>query len=150
MKTRFLSLFTLFIFSGWVQAAKSPIYSHWYKGAIKGADVVAFYDIEPGAQAVQGSDKYTYEWRGLTWKFSSTENRERFKQSPESFVPQYGGYCAFSIAKNFVIAPRVNNWKIVDGKLYLNNNKNSFEIWQVKQDKMIKAADANWPAVLGK
>ena len=131
-----------------VMAGKDLIYSHWSKGAIKGVDVVAYFDLKPGEKAVKGSKDFTYEYKGATWRFASQENLDKFKADPEAYVPQYGGYCAFSVAKDFVISPRPNNWKIVEGKLYLNNNKNSFELWQEKQGEMIQSADGNWPTVL--
>lgn len=150
MRSRFLVGLVFFFVSSFAFAGKSPFYNHWYKGALKGVDVVAYYDIEAGSKAVRGSDEFTYEYKGATWKFSTPENRDRFKAAPETFIPAYGGYCAFSVAKNFVVSPRVDSWKKVDGKIYLNNNKNSFKLWQENQSDMITNADANWPAVLSK
>ena len=131
-------------------AADPEIYSHKTRGAIKGADVVAYYSLPAGAKAVKGLDKFTYEWKGATWKFSSEENRQKFIEQPDVYVPQYGGYCAFAVAHGFTTSPRPNSWKIVDGKLYLNNNKRSFKKWVEDQDNKIELADKNWPEVLTK
>lgn len=131
-------------------AGKDAIYSHWSKGAVKGVDVVAYFDLNPGDKAVKGSKEFTYEHKGAIWRFSNQKNLDKFKANPQAFEPQYGGYCAFAVAKNFAVAPRPDNWKIVDGKLYLNNNKNSFDLWLQNQSEMIQSANGNWPAVLEK
>ena len=143
-------IFFTFVFalSQVVFADDPEIYTHRSKGAIKGVDVVEFYNLPAGAKAVKGSDKYTYEWKGATWKFSSQENLDKFSKEPDVYAPQYGGYCAFAVAHGFTTSPRPNNWKIVDGKLYLNNNKKSFDKWKADYENKIKKADENWPKVL--
>lgn len=131
-------------------AEDDEIYSHKRHGAVKGVDVVAFFDLPEGAKAIKGSDDYVYEWKGATWKFSNEENRRRFSRDPDHYAPQYGGYCAFAVAHGFTTSPRPDNWKIVDGKLYLNNNSRSFERWLADHENKIAEADKNWPKVLKK
>ncbi len=150
MLPRIVLFLFLFSFVGEVFAEKSAVYSHWRTGAIKGYDIVAYYDLKPGEKAVKGSDDFKYEWGNTTWRFSNKENLFKFKGNPEKYIPAYGGYCAFSVSKNFTIAPRPDNWHIIDGKLYLNNNKRSHELWLNKATEMIVEADKNWPGVLYK
>jgi hypothetical protein len=38
-------------------------------------------------------------------------------------------------------------WTIVDGKLYLNYNKDVQKLWQKDQQACIKKANENWPSV---
>ena len=148
LKSFFLTVLVLITCDAF--AEKPSVYSHWRSGAIKGYDVVAYHDLEPGDKAVKGSKDISYEWNNATWRFSSKENLLKFKGNPEKYIPAYGGYCAFAVSKNFTIAPRPNNWDIVDGKLYLNNNKRSHEIWRKDKDEMITEANKNWPNVLFK
>ncbi|TQV74188.1 YHS domain-containing protein [Exilibacterium tricleocarpae] len=129
-------------------AADPPFYSHKSKGAIKGADVVAYFDLEPGARAVMGKDEFVYEWKGATWKFASAENRDKFSRDPEAYAPQYGGYCAFSVSRNFTTSIRPNSWTIIDGKLYLNYNNTSMKKFLKDPAAMVQRADGNWPGVL--
>lgn len=131
-------------------ADKPEIYSHRSKGAVKGVDVVAYYALPPGSKAVRGNKEITYTWKDTTWRFSSEANRQKFMANPEAYVPQYGGYCAFAVSHGFTTSPRIDSWKIVDGKLYLNNNKKSFEKWQADLSNKIATADKNWPSVLSK
>lgn len=129
-------------------AADPPIYSHKKHGAIKGYDVVAYYSLEPGADAVKGEKEFSYDWNGATWRFSSAKNMALFKLSPESYVPQYGGYCAFAVAHGYTTSIRPDSWKIVEGKLYLNYSRFSYRRWEKDQEAKIAEADANWPEVL--
>ncbi|MEM9122316.1 MAG: YHS domain-containing (seleno)protein, partial [Pseudomonadota bacterium] len=100
---------------------------------------------------VKGSDAFTTEYKGVTWRFSSAENLEKFTADPEAFRPQYGGYCAWAVgAKNSLFKGDPNYWKIVDGKLYLNFNEGVQETWEEDIPGFIVKADANWPSVLDK
>ena len=129
-------------------AADPAIYSHKKKGAVKGADVVAYYSLEPGARAVLGSDEFTHEYMGATWKFASAENRDKFAADPEAYAPQFGGYCAFAVSHGFTKPVDPNRWKIVDGKLYLNLNGIAYRKWVKDQDAAIERGHNNWPKVL--
>jgi hypothetical protein len=42
----------------------------------------------------------------------------------------------------------VNGWKIVDGKLYLNYNREIQKKWEEDIPGFIDKADRNWPGVL--
>ncbi len=131
--------------------AKTPAqYSHDGKTALKGFDVVAYYSLPAGANALKGKPGIEYEWQGLTWYFANAANRQAFVANPAAYAPQYGGYCAFAVAHGFTTSPRVNSWKVVDGKLYLNNNPSSFKLWEKDQSNKIAQANQNWPAVLHK
>jgi hypothetical protein len=54
------------------------------------------------------------------WRFSSESNRDLFKAKPESYAPQYGGYCAWAVSQGYTAKGDPNHWKVVGGKLYLN------------------------------
>ncbi|MEH6450492.1 MAG: YHS domain-containing (seleno)protein [Oleispira sp.] len=145
-----LTLFTSF-YSFFSLAEDVPIYSHATKGAIAGIDVVAYFSLQPGEDAVKGSDQYTHQWKGTTWKFSSKFNKQKFALNPEQYAPQYGGYCAFAVGsgrKGFTTDIRPNSWVIIDNKLYLNHNRSSFKLFMKKPEKRIAKADAHWPEVL--
>ena len=51
--------------------------------AIGGADPVAYF-TEGGPLA--GSGAFTAEYRGVTWKFASAENRDLFLADPEKYA----------------------------------------------------------------
>ena len=78
----------------------------------------------------------------------AAENRDRFAAEPEKFAPQYGGYCAYGVAKGSAAKIDPEAWHIVRGKLYLNYSKGIQMKWVDNQVKYITAADKNWPIVL--
>jgi YHS domain-containing protein len=114
--------------------------------AIKGYDTVAYFK---DGKALKGNESFTFQWHGMTWYFSTKENRDLFAASPEKYAPQYDGYCAWAMteARKAVTDPEV--WKIVDGKLYLNCSRAAYEKWSRDIPGNIKKADANWLKLYG-
>jgi len=137
-------LTTALIFSVPALAA-DKIYTNWLGKAISGYDPVAYHTM---AKPVEGVSDFATEWKGAKWYFVSAENRIRFITKPETFAPQYGGYCAYGVAKGSAVAIDPEVWKIVEGKLYLNNSKSIQKVWMNNQAENIAAADKNWPNVL--
>jgi len=146
MKTITAFFITLFL-SQTVLAADAPVFSKKGK-AVRGTDVVAYYDLAEGDKAVKGTDEFTTEWNGTNWYFSSAENKDKFVAEPEKYAPQYGGYCAFAVSHNFTKPTDPDAWKIVDGKLYLNLSKSVQKKWLKDVPGNIGKADKNWPGVL--
>ena len=144
---RYFTTIALTICALSAQAADPAIYET-KKGAIRGADPVAYFSLEAGDKAVDGTDEHTYEWQGATWKFANAENRDKFIADPEKYAPQYGGYCAFAVSHNFTKSVKPDVWEIVDGKLYLNFNRTAYRKWKKDVDGSIERGDANWPTVL--
>ncbi|MEM7098047.1 MAG: YHS domain-containing (seleno)protein [Pseudomonadota bacterium] len=147
MKRQSLLAAMVLLITGWVQAADPNIFST-KKGAIRGFDPVAYFNLTDGDKAVRGSDEITYEWMGATWKFANTENRDAFAANPEKFAPQYGGYCAFAVSHGFTKPVDEDAWRIVDGKLYLNLSKRVKKKWEKDVPGNIAKGDANWPTAL--
>ncbi|HXB44544.1 MAG TPA: YHS domain-containing (seleno)protein, partial [Puia sp.] len=70
--------------------------------------------------------------------------------NPAKYAPQYGGYCAYGLTGNHKAPTEPDAWTIIDGKLYLNYNKEVQGIWNKKQKEYISTADKNWPALKNK
>ncbi|MFL6768389.1 MAG: YHS domain-containing (seleno)protein [Sphingomicrobium sp.] len=113
--------------------------------AAGGYDVTAYFTQ---GKAVRGSTKYELMLRGATWRFASPENKARFQADPAAYAPQFGGYCAWAVSQGYIASGDPEQWKIVDGKLYLNFNARAKELWEADQADAIKRGHANWPAVL--
>ena len=67
---------------------------------------------------------------GATWHFAMKAHREAFKQSPESYAPQYGGYCAYGVARGLHLKLIHTHSKLHEGKLYLNLSKVVLKRWR--------------------
>jgi YHS domain-containing protein len=109
--------------------------------AVKGFDTVAYFTEQT---AVPGSPQYSFIWNGANWYFSSPENMEKFKAAPETYAPQFGGYCSFAVSKGYTADADPQAWKVVDGKLYLNYNQKVKEMWEAEQELRIRDAEKNW------
>jgi YHS domain-containing protein len=109
--------------------------------ALKGYDVVSYFNT--GAPQ-KGDAAYQYEWSGVTWQFSNQQHLEQFKENPERYIPQYGGYCAFGMSNNYKAPTDPFAWTIINDKLYLNYNRSVKEKWSKDSAEHIDKADKNW------
>lgn len=124
--------------------ATDPVYQT-SRGALDGYDAVAFF--RSGAPTA-GRPELAHEWNGATWHFASAENLAAFRSAPDSFAPQFGGYCAYAVANGYTAKTSPDAWHIADGKLYLNFDLSVREQWLAKKDEFIRAGAQNWPRVI--
>ena len=115
--------------------------------AVHGYDVVAYFTEDA---PVVGRAKFSTVHNDATYRFASRDNLEAFKDNPEKYLPQYGGFCAYGVAvgAKFDGDPRL--WKIVDGKLYLNLNEEIQATWEKDIPDYIEDADGNWVKIAHK
>ena len=113
--------------------------------AINGYDPVAYF--KKGA-AMKGKNELAVFDQGVTYYFSSVENKEEFKKSPSNYEPQYGGWCAYAMGKDgSKVEVDPGTFKIIDGKLYLYYNKffnNTLKSWNKDEINLKSKADVNW------
>jgi YHS domain-containing protein len=112
--------------------------------AIDGYDPVAYFTE---GRPVQGDPRFTHTHRGATYHFMSAASRDQFVKEPERYVPQFGGFCAYAVSRNYTADTDPLAWKIVDGKLYLNYNARAQAKWQEDVPGNIAKGHANWPAL---
>ena len=139
-------LFCLTMMFASAASALDPVYTPVFSNkAIRGYDTVAYFTQN---EAVEGKAEFSTEYLGATWLFSSAEHLALFEQNPEEYAPQYGGYCAWAVSQNYTASVEPEQFKIVDGKLYLNYNEEIKERWLGSYREFIEQADKNWPALL--
>lgn len=115
--------------------------------AIHGYDPVAYFTE---SKAVKGDSLFSCTFEGVAWRFANQQNLDAFKANPQKYMPQYGGYCAYGMADGHKAPTDPEAWKIADGKLYLNYNKNVQQLWFKKQAEFIQTANINWPQLKDK
>jgi YHS domain-containing protein len=112
--------------------------------ALGGYDAVAYFkDGKPA----KGSAEHTFEHKGSTFYFSSKANRDAFAAEPDKYAAQYGGFCAFGMSGGYKAAAAPDAFTIVNGKLYLNYNRDVQKKWSADVAGFVAKADKNWPAV---
>jgi len=112
--------------------------------AIEGYDPVAYFEQN---EPRQGNPEITAEHEGATYSFSSEANRDLFQATPDKYLPEYGGWCAYAMANDEKVKMNPETYKIVDGKLYLFFNEwynNTLPSWNEQEDQLINQAEDNW------
>lgn len=82
--------------------------------AFGGNDLVSYFS----GKVLKGSEEYPLTYDGLLLYFASAENRAVFEQSPEKYMPSYGGWCATAVSSNVYVKPDYDMFKIQEGALY--------------------------------
>lgn len=112
--------------------------------ALEGYDAVSYFSGNPE----EGSGKFTFQYKGITYYFASAINLNKFKTSPEKYEPLYGGWCAYAMGETGEkVKVDPETFKIVDGKLLLFYNfwgNNTLEDWNENESKLKESADKNW------
>ena len=139
----FLNLSLLFLMLS--LTAQQNIYNAGGGYVADGYDMVAYFEGQPE----KGSSKFTAEHDGVNYKFATQQHLDTFRQNPEKYVPQYGGWCAYTMGKSgekVSIDPKT--FEIREGKLFLFYNAfftNTLEKWQEEGPEQLRAkADENW------
>jgi len=126
------------------RAAEPEIFLRDGLGA-NGHDPVAYFTE---GKPVEGRAEHALVWKDAEWRFSNAENRATFEADPESYAPQYGGYCAYAVSQGYTASTDPRAWHIHEGRLYLNYNRAVRALWARDIPGRIMSADANWPEVL--
>jgi len=113
--------------------------------AVGGYDTVAYFTNN---RPRKGRAAHYVDYQDARWLFRSEENRQLFIENPERYAPQFGGYCAFSVAQGSALRGNPAYWEISDGKLFLNRSQNIHDRWLERQRVLSGRAAKNWPAVL--
>lgn len=117
--------------------------------AAEGYDVVAYFQND----VQKGDKKFSTTHDGVNYKFHSAANLKTFQKNPSMYVPQYGGFCAYAIAKSGEkVSVNPKTYTITDGKLYLFYNSwgvNTLEKWNEEgAETLQKKADMEWQHIL--
>lgn len=112
--------------------------------ALEGYDPISYFDGKPR----EGRREYTHTHRGVTYRFVSAANAERFKKDPMAYEPAYGGWCAYAMgATGEKVSVDAETYKITGGRLYLFYNKlftNTLPKWNQDEAALARKADTHW------
>lgn len=114
-----------------------------------GYDPVSYFSGKP----VKGSTKFKAQFEHVTYLFQSKKNQETFLKSPESYLPQFGGWCSMTLAMGRATRPTFDNFLIDSGKLYLFERTlsvNGKELWLKNTEKNKLLASTNYKALTEK
>ncbi len=148
MKFKVLAFLAVF-FAGNIAASagEDPVYTSWTNSrAVSGYDTVAYFTE---GTAVKGKKEFSTEYMGAEWRFSTQANLDAFLAGPTKYAPQYGGYCAWAAARGYTASGDPKEWKIVEGKLYLNYDARVKAKWEKDIPGFIEKANKVFPTLIG-
>ena len=129
--------------------AQTPQYHNLLGDSIgvSGYDPVAYFP-EGGGRPLKGLIRLTFQFKGVNYRFASQENLDRFKATPEKYLPAFGGWCAWAVGelgKKVDVDPE--SFEIRDGHLYLfyrDRELDTRALWQKNPEELLRKANANW------
>lgn len=113
--------------------------------AVGGYDTVSYFQGD--GVPVRGNARFAVEHDGAIFHFASQANADAFAADPAAFAPQYGGHCAWAMAQGSLAPADPTLYKVVDGKLYLNFNRDIQQTWLGDVDGFIASADSQWAKI---
>ena len=113
--------------------------------AVGGYDTVSYFQGD--GSPVIGDARYTVNHDGAEWRFSSQANADKFQADPDAYAPQYGGHCAWAMARGSLAPGDPTVYKVVGGKLYLNFNQQVQNTWLKDIPGYIAKANVEWPKI---
>jgi hypothetical protein len=97
-------------------AFRIPVNAQNLPLAIKGYDPVGYFTM---GKAVPGVPAFEHVWDEHLYRFANAAHRDLFKNDPVHYAPQFGIYCAISLARGEVVEANPEYWLISEDKLYL-------------------------------
>lgn len=115
--------------------------------ALGGFDPVSYFP-EGSSKPKKGFVQRDHKHNGVTYRFASDANRERFRANPEKYLPAYNGWCAWAMAElKAKVDIEPTSYKIYGGTLYVfydHANLNTRELWAKDPKGMIARANMHW------
>ncbi len=111
------------------------------KAMLAGNDPIS-YHTQPAP--AKGDPKINATWDGGLYFFVNEANRDLFTKSPEKYAPQYGGYCANGAPYAIMMGGTADNYKIVNGRLFMFGDANARRFWEMDQTENIRLGDHFW------
>ncbi len=118
---------------------------------VQGYDPVAYFpegDPKGKGKPRKGSKDITHTHHGVTYRFSSEENRSLFRKNPAKYEPAYGGWCAYAASHEDYTQPNPKNFKIQQGRLLLFYDSvftDTHKLWEKEGPAALeKRADTWW------
>jgi YHS domain-containing protein len=106
-----------------------------------GYDVVNYFTDKAHKM---GSPAIKSTYKAVTFRFASSEHKSMFDQSPEKYIPQFGGYCTNGIVYGVAWGGDADVWEMIDGKLYMFGGRGSHDAFMLDVPKNMVLANKYW------
>jgi hypothetical protein len=113
--------------------------------AIDGYDPVAYF-ID--AMALAGRPDLELRYRDTVWRFRNPGNLAAFRDHPNDYEPQFGGYDPMAISRGVPSSGNPLFWLVESRRLYLFHNPETQAEFQADARRLVSLAEAKWSDVL--
>jgi YHS domain-containing protein len=148
MKTLKNSIFFIVLFMTFTGFAQDKMMHNIDNSNIglQGYSAVSYLDL---GLAQIGSKNYKSEHEKVIYYFTSEAQKATFDKNPNTYLPQYRGYCAFGAYAGAKFRVDPNKFIVSNGQyfLYLNNVElDAKQLWLAENNhhKLKEVADKNW------
>ncbi|MGL5361380.1 MAG: YHS domain-containing (seleno)protein [Bosea sp. (in: a-proteobacteria)] len=114
------------------------------KIALQSHDPVAYFTV---GKPVLGSDAFSAEYEGATYRFSSDANRKAFLADPVKYAPLHGGFCQMGTANGRKLDGDPNLFRVANGRLAVFSYPAALEGFKKDPEGNAKKAEANWATI---
>ena len=73
-----------------------------------------------------------------------------FEKDPAKYEPQFGGYCAYGVAKGHLVPVKIDAFQIVNGRLLMQYDSAVRDTFNKDQSDNLATADKTWPTLSAK
>jgi peroxiredoxin len=120
--------------------------------AIDGYDPVSYFAGEK-AVPLKGKNNITFTHGDVTYHFANQANLDKFKASPASYEPAYGGWCAWAMKEGDKVEVDPTSYLVQDGRLLLFYDgfiADTRKKWtKLSGPAQAREADAQWQKLTG-
>lgn len=108
---------------------------------LKGFDVVSYFADH---KERRGTSEFKSTYKAVVFYFATAEHKVLFDQSPEKYLPEFGGYCANGITYAIPWGGDGDTWKLIDGRLYLFGGQGSKDAFMLDEKTNLANAQHYW------
>ena len=95
-----------------------------------------------------GDARFVASYGGASYQFASAAHRALFVATPEKYVPQFGGFCAYGASQGHAAPVKIETWQIIGGRLTLNYDLGVQRTFNKDVTGYLQKANANWPSIV--
>jgi hypothetical protein len=111
--------------------------------ALYGYDPVAFHSER---RALMGKPQFEAEALGYVWLFTTAANRAAFIQTPEAYLPLFGGHDAKAVSDDRMVQGDPAIFLIANGLTVFFRTVDDRDAY-AKDEALRRKANQNWPTV---
>ncbi|XPV77066.1 MAG: YHS domain-containing (seleno)protein [Desulfovibrio sp.] len=115
--------------------------------AMRGYDPV---ELKTNHHLLAGAEEYETVYSGAKWRFVTELNQAHFQLTPNNYMPQFGGYCAYGVAEGYLADGNPKQWVIANNKLYFFFSEGQKALWNQNQNILQQQAHRQWPKITNK